>query len=111
MTARIETSRARAPEARCRLAALLRRAPGATVPTPRPVLCALLDAVEAAERRADALAEDIARARVAFADSLRDRDALAAALDAAGWVTRIERMRDGQTGLLRVVAPAQEGKR
>lgn len=83
MTARIETSRARAPEARCRLAALLRRAPGATVRAPRRVLCALLDAVDAAERRADALAEDLARARAAFADSLRDRDALAAALDAA----------------------------
>ncbi len=46
-----------------------------------------------------------------IADELPVVRAVASALSEVGWVTRIERMHDGQTGLLRVVAPAPEGRR
>jgi len=49
--------------------------------------------------------------RAHIADDLPVVQGVASALSEAGWVTRIERMHDGQTGLLRVVAPAPEGKR
>ena len=66
-----------------RLAATLRRSPGASVPAPRRVLCAVLDALAAAEARAASLAGEMQSARWALDNSLRDRDALAAALDEA----------------------------
>ena len=46
-----------------------------------------------------------------IADDLPVVRGVADALSGAGWVTRIERMDDGQTGLLRIVAPASEGGR
>ena len=46
-----------------------------------------------------------------IADDLPVVRGVADALSGAGWVTRIERMDDGQTGLLRIAAPASEGGR
>ena len=44
--------------------------------------------------------------RAQIADDLPVVRGVASVLSEAGWVTRIERMDDGQTGLLYVVAPA-----
>ena len=46
-----------------------------------------------------------------IADDLPVVRGVAEALSGAGWVTRIERMHDGQTGLLRIAAPASGGGR
>lgn len=46
-----------------------------------------------------------------IADDLPVVRGVAEALSGAGWVTRIERMDDGQTGLLRIAAPASGGGR
>lgn len=46
-----------------------------------------------------------------IADDLPVVRGVAEGLSDAGWVTRIERMDDGQTGLLRIVAPAPGGGR
>lgn len=66
-----------------------------------------------AERTAEVVQalRDSGGERAHVADDLPVVQGVASALSEAGWVTRIERMHDGQTGLLRVVAPAPEGKR
>lgn len=61
-----------------------------------------------AKRTAEAVQalRDSGGERAQIADDLPVVRGVASALSEAGWVTRIERMDDGQTGLLYVVAPA-----